>query len=327
LTQGNLAAGRSWHYGPLVTPARPPGPISAPFPPAPVGTPRATAKVALRFEDVTQDGRLVLEALPTALGPTVFRGLLQDDPGARACFEHGVMPIISRFVMEGTNGPFSANRRVEAEGTYRIVRSEDGRFMLDMWASLYAPLGRTHGPPPPEGAERVLAGRVLAEHVFTRPFAPAGARRVTSFDFEGAPDVRETRSPPPPFESIASVPSGAVALDSSLRLDPTPITFGLCHTDSNMHVNSLAYLRVFEEAALRRFAELGRGSVLLARKLDIAYRKPCFAGQKMHVAQQAFESDGKLGIAAVLVDAQDAASDEALAHARPHVFVRMDFDS
>ncbi|MGH7271439.1 MAG: hypothetical protein ACREJ3_13500, partial [Polyangiaceae bacterium] len=62
------------------SPVPPPAPwppsagIAGSFPPL---TPRATAKVSLRFEDVTQDGRLVLEALPTALGPTVFRGLLQ----------------------------------------------------------------------------------------------------------------------------------------------------------------------------------------------------------------------------------------------------------
>ncbi|MGH7270132.1 MAG: hypothetical protein ACREJ3_06835 [Polyangiaceae bacterium] len=275
---------------------------------------------------MTQDGRLVLEALPTALGPTVFRGLLQDDPGARACFEHGVIPIISRFVMEGCDGPFSANVRIDSEGTFRIVRCTDGRFMLEMWANLYAPIGHTHAPLPATGGERVLAGRVFAEHVFTRPFAPAGQRRVTSLDFPGAPDVRETRPPPPRFESISSVPEGATVLEPAPRLDPTLIAFGLCHTDSNMHVNSLAYLRVFEEAALRRFAELGRSSIVLGRSVDIAYRKPCFAGQRMRVIEQAFEFDGKLGIAAALIGEADASSSEALARSRPHVFMRMTFD-
>jgi hypothetical protein len=292
----------------------------------PVATPRATGKVSLRFEDVTQDGRLVLESLPTALGPTVFRGLMQNDPGMRACFEHGVFPIISRLVLHGMPGPFSANHRIEAEATFRVARSEDGRLMLDMWANLYAPIAQTHGPPPTEGAERVLAGQVFAEHVFTRPFAPAGQRRVSDFDFPGKPDVRETRSAPPRGEALAALPVSATPLEPSRRPDSTPITFGLCHTDSNMHVNSLAYVRVFEEAALRRFTELGRGSLLLARTLDIAYRKPCFAGQRMRVVQQAFETRAKLGIAAILVDEQDARSDEAIAKVRPHVFVRMGFE-
>jgi hypothetical protein len=288
-----------------------------------VGTPRASAKVSLRFEDVTQDGRLVLEALPTALGPTVFRGLLQNDPGARACFGNGVFPIISRFVLRGTAGPFSANVRVEAEATFRIARAEDGRIMLDMWANLFAPIGQTHGVPPPEGAERVLAGQILAEHVFTRPFAPAGQRRVTAFDFPGAPEVSETRPAPPSGEAIASPPLSAIPLEPVPSADATPITFGLCHTDSNMHVNSLAYLRVFEEAALRRFVDLGRGSMLLARTIDIAYRKPCFAGQRMRVVQQAYESAGKLGVAASLIEEKDAANLDGV---RPHVFVRLGFE-
>jgi hypothetical protein len=45
------------------------------IPPMPQG-PRASGRLHLRFEDVTQDGRLVLESLPTALGPTVWRAFL-----------------------------------------------------------------------------------------------------------------------------------------------------------------------------------------------------------------------------------------------------------
>jgi acyl-CoA thioesterase FadM len=93
-----------------------------------------------------------------------------------------------------------------------------------------------------------------------------------------------------------------------------------------MHVNSLAYLRMFEEAAMRRFVELGQTSTWLGRSLEIVYRKPCFAGQTLRVVQQAFEIDGRLGIAATLVDAKDTASAETLAQARPHTFVRILFE-
>jgi hypothetical protein len=291
----------------------------------PPQAPRANGRLHLRFEDVTQDGRLVLESLPTALGPTVWRAFLENDPGVRACYANGVFPILSRLVLEGTAGPFSANGKVEAEGSFRLARAEDGRFMLEVWADLYAPIGRTHAPPF-DDTTRVLAGRVLGEHVFTRPFAPPGQRRVTTLDFPGAPDFRETRPPPPSFESIvrvASVAEGGKPLEPAPRIDPVPIVFGLVHTDGNMHVNSLAYLRVFEEAALRRFIELGRGSKVLCRHIDIAYRKPCFAGQTMRVVQQVFEDDGKLGVAAVLVDASAAEG----ADARPHVYARLTFDS
>ena len=296
------------------------------IPPTPEDTPRHTARVHLRFEDVTQDGRLVLEALPNALGPTIWRGILAHDPSSAATFAAGIVPILSRFVLEGAPGPFSANVPIEAEGTCQLARAEDGRFMLDMWAHLYGPIGRTYGSAERAG-ERALAGCVLAEHVLTRPFAQPGERRVTSLDFPGAPKVTAARAVPPAYEVIASVPEGAKALETSKRVDEVPVTFGLMHTDSNHHVNSLVYLRVFEEAALRRFAALGRGATLLGRTLDIAYRKPCFAGQTMRVVQQAFELEGRLGMAAVFVEESETKSEEMLAKATPHAYVRMTFDA
>ena len=296
-----------------------------PIPPMPPGGPRGAGRVSLRFEDVTQDGRLVLEALPTALGPTVWRGLLEKAPGLRACYENGVFPILSRLRLQGTAGPFSANGRVEAEGSYRLARADDGRFVLEVWSDLYAPIGHTHGPPTQDG-EKVVAGRVFAEQIFTRPLAPAGQRRVTSFDFAGAPEVTETRPSPPPFESVASLPDSATPLEAAPRIDPVPIVFGVFHTDSNMHVNSLAYLRVLEEAALRRFVELGRGSMVLGRDIDISYRKPCFAGQTMHVVLQAFEVGARLGICASMVDAATLVGGAPPPEARPHVFARMTFE-
>jgi hypothetical protein len=111
-----------------------------------------------------------------------------------------------------------------------------------------------------------------------------------------------------------------------MRLDPVPIPFGPVHTDSNMHVNSLVYVRLFEEAALRRFAALGRGTGVLGRTLDIAYRRPCFAGQTVRFVERAFEEGGRLGVVAALVDAKDAESDAALSAARPHAFARLTFE-
>jgi acyl-CoA thioesterase FadM len=291
----------------------------------PRDTPRATARVHLRFEDVTQDGRLVLEALPNALGPTIWRGILAHDPSSSAAFAAGIVPILSRFVLEGSPGPFSANVPVEAEGTCELARIDDGRFMLDMWADLHGPIGRTYGSTDRAG-ERALAGRVLAQHVLTRPFAPPGERRVTSLDFPGAPTVTATRPAPPPHDLIARVPDEGTALEPTRRVDAVPITFGLMHTDSNMHVNSLVYLRIFEEASLRHFAAMGRGSTLLARTIDIAYRKPCFAGQTMRVVQQAFERKGKLGVAAVLVEDSESRTEQTLALAKPHAYARLTFE-
>jgi hypothetical protein len=295
------------------------------IPPAPEGA-RCVAAVPLRFEDVAQDGRLVLEALPTAFATTVWRPLWSGSTAIRSLGSQGIVPILARLRLEGTAGPFSATASVEAEGTFRLAPADDGRVMLDMWADLYAPIGSTYGAPARAG-KRALAGRVLAEHVLTRPFASAGQRRVTRVDLAEASATQETLPALAPFESIAIVPEGAIPLEPAMRLDPVHLAFGVVHTDSNRHINSLVYLRVFEEAALRRFVSLGRRSDVLGRTVDIAYRKPCFAGQVMRVVQQAFETDGRLGVAAILVTQAEAATDESLAEARPHVYSRMEFEA
>ena len=77
---------------------------------------------------------------------------------------------------------------------------------------------------------------------------------------------------------------------------------------------------------MRRFVELGRSSNWLGRSLEIVYRRPCFAGQVLRVVSEAFELDGKLGIAATLVDAKATESAETLASARPYTYVRMLFE-
>src|SRR4051812_9479689 len=93
------------------------------IPEEPRDTPKATAPMALRYEDVGQDGRLLLEALPQALGETVWRRLLARHPLAAAIREQGVVPILSRVVATGGDGPISVDGRVEAEGTYELAHT------------------------------------------------------------------------------------------------------------------------------------------------------------------------------------------------------------
>ncbi len=50
--------------------------IAAPPPPE---TKVASARVHLRYEDVSQDGRLLLEVLPNALGAAVWSAQLERD--------------------------------------------------------------------------------------------------------------------------------------------------------------------------------------------------------------------------------------------------------
>jgi acyl-CoA thioesterase FadM len=268
----------------------------------------------------------VLGALPTTLGVQVWREILERAPSVPDPKERRIVPVLARLVVEGTPGPFSVLGELEVEGTYRLARTESGRLMFDMWVDIYSTLGRTYGAVEC-GGMRALAGRVLAEHVLTRPFAPPGERRVELLDFQGAPEVRGTRGDPEPVEHTSVLPEGATPIEPHKRPESASRTFGLLHTDSNKHVNSLTYLRIIEEAALRRFASLGRPADTLGRRVDISYRKPCFAGQTVRVVQQAYEtSGGRLGTIAMVFDEGDVRGGQASGIARPHVCARMEFE-
>jgi len=257
----------------------------------------ASARVHLRYEDVCQDGRLLLEVLPNALGSAVWGAQLSKDSVAMHCMAAGVIPILTRFVIEGTVGPFGVMTPLGVTGRFALMQGDE-RVYLNMWADLTGPIARTY-PPQPENAGTIApAGRIFGEHVFTRLFAPPGERRVKKLDVPGVPDPLPeyaARS----FASMLEIPEGVRALDD-LSPDDSPITFGLVHTDSNHHVNSLVYIRLFEEVALRRFAKLGKTGPMLARRIEIAYRKPCFAGDRVRVHVRAVEVDGRLGALAVL---------------------------
>jgi acyl-CoA thioesterase FadM len=289
-------------------------------------TQRATGSFPPRYEDVSQDGRLLLEATSVALGASVWAPLIAKHPLSPWMRASGVVPILSRIVIEGTPGPFSV-ARFTANGAFHLshAKSANGdvdRIFLDMWADVTAPIARMYGPPPERAGEVATAGRIFAEHVFTRLFAPPNERKVTRLDVPGIDAVpgnaRETRA----VASIIDLPPGAEPLDE-LRVDPTPIVFGLTHTDSNQHVNSLVYPRLFEDAALRRFSTLGKDTSVLARAIEIGFRKPCFAGQSMRIAVRAYALGGKLGAAGIFVTESDAAN---LATARPHAYVHTVFE-
>ena len=70
----------------------------------------------LRFEDLTQDGRLVLEALPNALGAIAWRAALPRDPFVRTCRDRGIVAILTRFVVRAFPGPFAVSAKLEARG-------------------------------------------------------------------------------------------------------------------------------------------------------------------------------------------------------------------
>jgi hypothetical protein len=289
---------------------------------------QTSTKVFLNYEDITQDGRILLPAIVRTGGPVIWNGLVARHPAAPAMAATGTVPILSRVIAEGFRGPFGIAAPLVAEGGYQVAWAGRGeeveRLMLVHWLSLRGPTGWVHGPRPSGAGEVVPAGRVVAEHVFTRLFAPPDQRKVRSLDLPGFPAVPEARYPLHDNAEILALPPGASPLEPALSPDACPLVFGMSHTDSNQHVNSLVYPRLFEEAAVRRFASLGVGkATLLARSLDIGFRKPCFAGDRVRILLQAFRLEERWGIVGTLIAESDLAAPE---RARPHCYARMLFE-
>ncbi|HVV86468.1 MAG TPA: hypothetical protein VHE35_25600 [Kofleriaceae bacterium] len=285
--------------------------IDAPFPvpPRPDLPPDAVATAAfpLRYEDVAQDGRMTTTAIPPAIGWTVWRQLLGNHPASKAMQQVGLVAILSRLTVDGTDQPIRPDRPAEATGGYQLAHAaREGavdKLFLNMWVEVRGVRGRLF-PREPAG-EPVVAGRVFAEHTFTRLFAPPDQRRVTRLELPGMPEVPPAVHPFAPPATAMELPAGAIALDEEYVADTTTTAFGLDHTDSNQHVNSLVYPRLFAEAALRRLAALGLPRAGLVRSLDIAYRKPSFAGDQVRVHLRAFRLGERLGAAGFVADAGD----------------------
>lgn len=271
--------------------------ITIPNIPDPVDGGRCEGKVPLRFEDVAQDGHLLLTAIPTALGAALWPAVMVDPVNA-ASFQAGIIPILSRMLLVGGGAPISIfHPPLSVEGAWHNahVAGPDGnaeRLLLMMWASLHGREGWAHLHTPP-GAP-VLAGQIYAEHILTRLFAAPEERRVTRVDLPGRPAVPPSVWPWRTFEAVTALPEGATVLAQRER----SFVFGMGHTDSNQHVNSLVYPRLFEEFALGLAAELGRdASDLLSRRCEILWRKPFFAGETATISLVLYELDGKLGAA------------------------------
>lgn len=302
-------------------------PTLSPEDPA-TGAPRseATADYAVRYEDIAQDGRVRLEAIPQGVGFSAWRKLLRDTPLPELAKRAHIAAIPSRFFIQTFAGPVSVRNHLEATSRYQLARAEDAgqvtRLLLNFQTDVYGFAERTYDPQPSNKGERIHVGRIFSEQVWTRPFAPAGERRVLRLPAGlGVPEVpEELYAWQDPVRTV-ELPAGARWLEHVERLDPQVLHFGLLHTDSNQHVNSLVYPRVIEEAALRRLADLGRAFDVLGTELELAFARPCFAGRSYRVAMRGFEVESqgepRFGVCARLLSEPD--------NGKVHCFARLLF--
>ncbi len=270
---------------------------------------RSTASYALRWEDLTQDGRIRLPALVASIGPTIWKPMLAHAPLQAALAADGVRSVFTRLVLDAGSARFSLGERLATEGAYQLAheRGPDGavvRLYLNVWTNVQVASGR--------------APRLFGEHVMTRLLGPPERRRVTAL-----PDgtVPEAAYRGPAFDTLLSLPEGSEWLEPAILPDPSNIVFGLVHTDVNQHVNSMVYGAFFEEAVLRRLAALGRSTKVLGRTLEVGFRKPFFAGDTARVALRLFDTGPVAGAVGTFAEPGDSAG------TKPSVYLRMRFEA
>jgi hypothetical protein len=268
---------------------------------------QAHGPVSLRYEDVALDGRLMLDAIPHGLGEVMWQSVIAHHPMRAKLIQEGIVPILTRIVVEGLDSPIAVGRPLEGSGAFQLAHTVDeldavNRIVLNMWVDVHGKRGLTYGPPPARAGESIHVGRVFAEHVFTRLFAPKEQRKVLSLAGVTEPAVPPARHASRNLDELVLLPDDAVALDHELLPDAVALCLGTSHTDSNQHVNSLVYPRFFEEAALRRFDAHGLCTAVMSRFVEMAFRKPSFAGDRVRVALRTFEWRGMLGAVGVLLD-------------------------
>jgi hypothetical protein len=265
-----------------------------------------------RYEDVTQDGRLLPIAAPAALAG-LWSHILVKHTGHRNAMHAGVIPILTRMTINTLDQPLRVDRPNESRTGFTVAhdrQGDDTRLYMMTWCEIRGVAGK-HGRNPTAG-ELALAGTVFSEYVFTRPFAPPDQRKVTRLGVDGYPDVPELRYAAPPPASASEAPAGATYLDE-LAPDSADYAFTLDQTDLNQHVNSLVYIRIFHDALNRRLAAHGRPLKLRSKAIDIAYRKPCFAGEHVRASLRLFEHADGLGGAGLIAGADG----------KPRCFVRV----
>lgn len=302
--------------------------ISLPPIPALPDAQRAAFDVEMRYEDLCQDGRVLFPSLLSGGAPPIWSRLLYGQPALRALRAQGIIPVLSRLVIVGSAEPFTLARPFTVTGAYQLAHAGNGdaveRLMSLLWCEMSGPRGRIAGPKPAGAGEQASCGSFFLENVFTRLFAPPEQRKVVRFDVPGFEAIPEHRHPMRSHEAILALPEGAVPLEPTLSPDLEPLVFGLCHTDANQHVNSLVYPRMFEEAALRRFAALGSSAPGLSRAVEVGYRKPSFAGDRVRILLQAFTLGERRGAVGVFVAEGDQAS---ATEAKPRCYLQMIFEA
>lgn len=289
---------------------------------------RTSGRLRMRYEDIIQDGRINLLGVPPSVA-AVWGQLVERTDAYRALSQRGIFAILTRLVARRVQpgGPISLPSLAVAGG-YQYAHGVDeagevARIFMNMWTRLEGPVRCMYGAQPANAGEVIPVAELFVEHTMTRPFGPPEQRKVLSLDgIPHMPDLPPLRHDWERAEALLDLPPGVTDADPELIPAVAETVFGLEHTDSNQHVNSLAYPKVFIDEALRRFAARGLPTRVSVRQYDARFRKPCFAGDRMRVHSRAFlEAPGRPGLVAGIFE---AGADPA--GAKPHATIRLSFE-
>src|SRR3569832_2511886 len=142
-----------------------------PAPPMPDFAPgQSTVTTApMRYEDLTQDGRLTPIALPPTMSG-LWRDVLSDHPGARNSLKTGIIPILTRMTLICEDQPIHVNRPIEVKAGFELAHDRDHagevtRLFMIVWTEVRGAAGRispNSRPGPRARAGRGGAGRAGA---------------------------------------------------------------------------------------------------------------------------------------------------------------------
>jgi hypothetical protein len=265
-----------------------------------------TSSQPMRYEDVTMDGKLQALAVPAGMAP-LWRDVLVHHAGHRNSIRAGVVPILTRMTIRTIDQQVRVDRPFETTTGFVLAhdRGDDGavnRLFMSTWCNLRGIAGRLGRD---TTGELTDAGSVFCEYIYTRPLAPPDKRRVLSFDgIEGLPPIPEMRYHAPAPATAGEPPPGASWIDE-LRPDTSDYVFSLDQTDSNQHVNSLVYVRLFLEAVNRRVADSSHPLRVRTNAVDAAYRKPSFAGDRVRAHVRLWRLGDILGAAGYVTGSDD----------------------
>ena len=90
-----------------------------PWPEFPEGQ-SATTTGSFRYEDVTQDGRLIPIAVPPVLSG-LWRAVIVNHKGARNALAQGVIPILTRMTITTTDQTIRPDRPLESRAGFLLA--------------------------------------------------------------------------------------------------------------------------------------------------------------------------------------------------------------